>query len=327
VVSSGSDLPLHEDLRAVTEAELEEQLELVAASAISPLAGIFGPASMTWRIDREAIIFLAAGRALLLQLAHPWIAAAIAEHSRAPAEPIVRFHRTFSVVFTLVFGTIDQAFAAARSLHQRHSRVTGFLPQTAGPFKAGSRYCANHISALRWVYASLGESALMAHEIVFGGLSAADRARHYSESQLFAGMLGIPRSAVPGGYLGLASYTQAMLNSDVLTVSAAARRLADQIFSGSGSWLRAPASYQALTAGMLPDRLRQDFGLAYGQAERRASERMVKRLRRAYFVAPRRLRYVGPYYEARQRLAGRARPDLGTRLSNRLWIGRPSLAS
>ena len=105
----------------------------------------------------------------------------------------------------------------------------------------------------------------------------------------------------------------------------AARRLADQIFSGS--WLRAPASYQALTAGMLPDRLQQDFGLAYGEAERRAGERMVKRLRRAYFAAPRRLRYVGPYYEARQRLAGRARPDLGTRLSNRLWIGRPSLAS
>ena len=327
MVSSGADLPLHEDLRAVTEAELEEQLERVAASAISPLAGIFGSASMTWRIDREAIIFLAAGRALLLQLAHPWIAAAVAEHSRAPAEPIVRFHRTFSVVFAFVFGTIDQAFGAARSLHGRHAQVTGLLPETAGPFKAGSRYCANNISALRWVYASLIESAIVAHEIFFGALSAADRARHYSESQLFAGMLGIPRNALPDDYAGLASYTQAMRNSDVLTVSAAARRLADQIFSGTGSWLRAPASYRALTASMLPDRLRQDFGLAYGQAERRASERMVKRLRRAYFVAPRRLRYVGPYYEASQRLAGRANPDLGTRLSNRLWIGRPSLAS
>jgi len=72
-----------------------------------------------------------------------------------------------------------------------------------------------------------------------------------------------------------------MRNSDVLTVSAAARRLAAQIFSGTGSWLRAPASYQAMTAGMLPDRLRHDFGLAYGEAERRASERMVKRVRRA----------------------------------------------
>jgi uncharacterized protein (DUF2236 family) len=327
VVSSGFDLPPHDNLRSVTEAELEEQLELVAASAISPLAGIFGPASMTWRIDREAIIFLAAGRALLLQLAHPWIAAAITEHSRAPAEPIIRFHRTFSVVFAFVFGTIDQAFGAARSLHRRHAQVIGLLPETAGPFKAGSRYCANNISALRWVHASLVESALVAHEIFFGALSAADRARHYAESQLFAGMLGIPRSALPGDYAGLAAYTQAMCDSDVLTVGVAARRLADQIFSGTGSWLRAPASYQALTAGMLPDRLRHDFGLVYGEAERRASERMVKRVRRVYLVAPRRLRYVGPYYEASQRLAGRARPDLSTRLSNRLWIGRPSLAS
>jgi uncharacterized protein (DUF2236 family) len=140
-------------------------------------------------------------------------------------------------------------------------------------------------------------------------------------------MLGIPRNALPDDYSGLASYTQAMRNSDVLTVSAAARRLADQILGSTGSWFRAPASYQALTAGMLPDRLRHDFGLTYGEAERRASERTVKRVRRAYFLAPRRLRYVGPYYEASQRLAGRARPDLGTRLSNRLWIGRPSLAS
>jgi uncharacterized protein (DUF2236 family) len=323
---SGGKLQLDGDLGTVADAELEEQLELVAASAISPMAGIFGPESMTWRINREAIIFLAAGRALLLQLAHPWIAAAIAEHSRAPAEPITRFHRTFNVVFALVFGTVDQAFAAARSLHRRHSQVTGFLPQAAGPFKAGSRYCANDISALRWVYATLVESALVAHDLVYGSLNAEDRARHYSEGQLFAGMLGIPRGALPGDYRGLAAYTQAMCNSDV-TVSTTARKLADQIFSGTGTWLRVPASYQALTAGMLPERLRRDFSLRYGEAERWAGDRMVKWVRRAHFMAPNRVRYVGPYQEACQRLAGRARPDFSTRLLNRLWIGRPSLAS
>jgi len=56
------------------------------------------------RVDREALTFLGTRRALLLQLADPWVAAAIVQHSRTLADPIGRFHRTFAVVFTMVFG-------------------------------------------------------------------------------------------------------------------------------------------------------------------------------------------------------------------------------
>ena len=66
----------------VSEADLERDLDMVRAVEAGSAEGIFDPASITWRIDREAAIFLGAGRALLLQLAHPWVAAAIAEHSR-----------------------------------------------------------------------------------------------------------------------------------------------------------------------------------------------------------------------------------------------------
>jgi uncharacterized protein (DUF2236 family) len=66
-------------------------------------------------IAAHAAIFLGAGRALLLQLAH-WVAAAIAEHSRTLADPIGRFHRTFNITFTLVFGTLDEFLRAARHL-------------------------------------------------------------------------------------------------------------------------------------------------------------------------------------------------------------------
>ena len=64
----------------VSEGDLSSALDIVRAEAAGPVEGIFGPASVTWRIDREAVLFLGAGRALLLQLAHPWVAAAIAEH-------------------------------------------------------------------------------------------------------------------------------------------------------------------------------------------------------------------------------------------------------
>jgi hypothetical protein len=62
-----------------------------------------------WQLAREQAIFLGAGRALLLQLAHPWVSTGICEHSRTLADPIDRFHRTFNVIFTMVFGSLNQA--------------------------------------------------------------------------------------------------------------------------------------------------------------------------------------------------------------------------
>src|SRR5829696_2548426 len=87
--STGSTgLPVYRDLIAVDAADLERSLDLVRAQAAGSAPGVFGPGSMLWQVDREALVFLGAGRALLLQLAHPWVATAIAEHSTALSDPI-----------------------------------------------------------------------------------------------------------------------------------------------------------------------------------------------------------------------------------------------
>src|SRR5262249_33022498 len=101
-------------IETISRGDLEEQLATIRALVPGEAEGPFGPASVTWHVDREAAIFLGAGRALFLQLAHPWVAAAISEHSRTSTDPIGRFHRTFGVVFGMVFGSLEQAFAAAR---------------------------------------------------------------------------------------------------------------------------------------------------------------------------------------------------------------------
>lgn len=51
--------------------DLEHQLEVVRALAPGEMGGVFGPDTLTWRIDREALTFLGAGRALLLQPSSP----------------------------------------------------------------------------------------------------------------------------------------------------------------------------------------------------------------------------------------------------------------
>jgi hypothetical protein len=76
---------------------------------------------------------------------------------------------------------------------------------------------------------------------------------------------------------------------------------------------------------LLPPRLREEFALSYGAAEQQAAQRLLRRLRRLYPYLPARLRHVGPYQEAEQRLVGSLHPDILTRISNRIWIGRPDL--
>jgi len=312
--------------RVVGEAALERELAIIRNAAAESSAGAFGPSSMMWHIDKEAAIFLGAGRALLLQLAHPWIATAIAQHSPVLADPIGRFHRTFSAMFTMAFGTIEQALAAARRLHQRHARVSGTLAQAAGPFAANSRYEANDIAALCWVHATLIDTALVAYQLVCPPLSVEERQRYWTEARLFAAFFGIPQDALPQSWVDFAAGNEKMGRSDVLTVSDQARSIAGAVLSGAGTRLPIPSWYRALTARLLPLRLRGDFGLPYGEFEHRKTERALAVLRGVYPWVPGRLRYVGPYQEARARLAGRQRPGATTQLLNRFWIGQKSMA-
>src|SRR3974390_1042304 len=61
-----------EGVMLVSGEDLERSLDVARAGAAGAREGLFGPASAIWHVNREAAIFLGAGRALLLQLAHPW---------------------------------------------------------------------------------------------------------------------------------------------------------------------------------------------------------------------------------------------------------------
>jgi uncharacterized protein (DUF2236 family) len=311
------------DQTVMSSPVFERALGQVRAGAAGAAEGVFGAGSLFWRINRESIVFLGAGRALLLQLAHPWVAAAIAEHSRAGADPIGRFHRTFSTVYTMVFGSLDQALAAARRLHGRHESITGTMPIDAGPFAHGTPYRANDVAALRWVYATLIDTALLAYELALPALTASERERYYTESFLFAALFGLAPADLAADWAGFAAYNETMMRSDTLTVTAPARDIARQLLLRPGKWLRAPLWYRALTAAMLPPRLRDGFDLPFGGHEQGHVERSATRIRRLYPLLPARLRYVAPYHEAKARLDGHPRADLPTRLLNRLWIGKP----
>ena len=300
----------------VSEQGIEALLARVAELADGPETGIFGPDSVTWRVNRESALFLGAGRAALLQLAHPWVAAALAEHSTVLDRPIARFHNTFRVVFTMVFGTLEQALAAARHLCKLHTHITGRIPEDVTSYRRGSRYQANDIPALRWVFATLIESAVIAYEAVLPPLGAGEREQYYTEACTLAGLFGIPPEALPANWEAFAAYNREMCASNALGVSQGAKVIARSLLAGAGSWIHPPPWYRALTAAWMPARFREEFGLPFGAPERRSGERTLRLLPQIYRRLPGAVRFSGPWREAQARLAGR-RPGPLTQWSNR----------
>jgi uncharacterized protein (DUF2236 family) len=289
-----------------------------------PRDGFFGPGSISWRVNRESAVFLGAGRAALLQLAHPWVAAALAQHSNLLNQPIGRFHSTFRVIYTMLFGTRTQALEAAKQLYRRHAGIRGELPPTNGSHRKGEHYEANEVAALVWVQATLVDSAILAYEFVLRPLSPSDREQYYAESKRMAALFGIPPEALPGDWTAFRDYMAHMFTSPRLCVAPDALALGESVLSGVGTWLRPPHWYHALTAFWMPPRLRAAFRLPFGVAEQKCVNRAARWLPRLYPHLPLRLRFVGPFHEAEARLRGRS-PGLITRRSNRFWMGQSRL--
>jgi uncharacterized protein (DUF2236 family) len=309
---------------SVSQEEIERLRKSVEAETSDPNVGIYGSSSASWKVNRESALFLGAGRAALLQLAHPWVATALDQHSSLRADPLARFHNTFRIVFTVIFGTLEQALAASRHLYRLHTRVQGQLPASVAAFPRGSHYEANEVNALLWVYATLIESALLAYETVLPPLSAGEREAYYAESKTMAALFGIPPTALPVNWSEFEAYNRAMLTSGTLGVNALSREMAQRVLHGRGSWVPVPAWYRALTAAWMPEQLRGEFALKYGEREERAVARVRGWLPRVYRRLPQALRFVGPYHEATDRLHGCPVSAL-TRASNRFWMGQPRM--
>ncbi len=314
--------------RYVSEADLVARLEELAGRTLDPVAGIYGPDSISWHIGRHTSLFWGSWRAVLLQLAHPWVANAVCQHSHFMEDPLGRFHRTFATVFRMTFGDLDTALQTARGLYQMHTGIKGHITCPAGRFAAGSPYQANEAHALFWVHATLVETTIMMYEQTVRPLRDEEKAQYYEESKRTVCLFGIPESIVPPDWRSFLEYTRYMWASDTLSVCETARTSADYLFRvrqmPATMILTRPA--RKVTSIMLPPRFREAYGLPTpSESTRRDCARYLKWTRRSFAHLPKHLRYATPYLEALQRIEGRSRGRAVTRLMNRVWIGRPEL--
>lgn len=312
----------------VTKADLLRQLEAIKQGTLDPVAGIFGPDSMFWQIGKYSTAFVGAGRAALLQTAHPWVATGVKQHSRTMDDPLSRFRGTFTNVFAMVYGSLDRVLESSLRVHNFHTRIKGTLEEDAGAFAAGSRYQANSVEAMIWVHATLWETSVKMYEMIIRPLGADEKERYYQETRLFAWLFGIPDDALPRHWPDFLDYNRMMWESDVLTVTTAARDIKGFLFSFNRVLTPALSQYEVVTSMMMPPRLREQYGMPPATDENlRTHDRYIGALKKVYPRLPRALRYMPPYVEARRRMKGKTSPDLVTAALNKLVLGQANLVS
>ena len=256
----------------------------MASGSIIEDAGLFGPESAIWRVNRESVVTLGGTCALLMQLAHPQVAAGVRDHSRFEEDTVGRLRRTLDLTMTIVFGPRAAAMQAVRLINARHRTIEG------------PGYSALDPDLLMWVHATLVYSGLRTYRAFVGPLSAADANRYYQDTKEIGVLLGIPREMYPANLEAFDAYLDGLIEGGELTVGADTREM---------GWLvlrprirRVPGiaflPMHIITAGLLPPRLRADYGLHWGGAQRVAFATGRLALARLVAIAPEPIRWL-PY--------------------------------
>jgi len=245
-----------------------------------PDHGLFGPESVTWRVNRESVLLLGGGRALLLQVAHPSVAAGVAQHSGYREDPWGRLTRTLEVTRRIVFGDGEAAARAAGELRHVHSHVHGTIEDGA---RTGETYAASDPELLTWVWATLVESALLIYTRYVGPLKVADVDEFYDEQKRLLAACGAPAGQAPETFAQFMHWYDETVEQ-VLEVTPAALDVKDATLRPRRLPLPLRPLYDALnlaTVGLLPPTLRADYGLSWGSQRERvlgAQTTLVRRL-------------------------------------------------
>ena len=259
--------------------------------------GFYGPASEAWRLNREAMLLLGAGpRALLLQIAHPLVAAGVAEHSDFRSDPWARLSGTLRSYLRIVYGTAGAAREEIRRLNELHRGIRGSVLEADAQRRHGGRYSALDPKLALWVHATLVDSTIVAYDAWLERLGRAERARYYDETLPVGRAFGIPASLLPPDLDAFEAYVEEILApGGPIEVGDLARELAtgilhpplgpaisaagwpftrlapalDAIPTRAYAWLFWPA------IGLLPDQVREGYGFAWGLRQRAVATWLV----------------------------------------------------
>ena len=247
--------------------------------------------AISWTVNREIIAVAGWGRAILLQLAHPLIAAGVGDHSSFRGNlrtSLARLRSTIGAMLSLSFGSDDEAIAAAAAINAIHDRVNGRLGEPAGTLAADARYSAHDPELLRWVHATLLESIPLIYAQLVRPLTSVERDRYCAEAAIMEPLLDIPAGLLPRSSAELDAYMRRMIDGGQIAVSNRSRALARALLYPRGWRLLWPAFrvLQLLSIGLLPAAVRDAYGFSWTARDARALARWTAALRLFRRVLP-----------------------------------------
>jgi uncharacterized protein (DUF2236 family) len=266
--------------------------------------GLFGPESVTWRVNREGVLLLGGGAAIIMQVAHPLVGAGVAEHSNYREDPWGRLYRTLDLTTSMVFGSTQKANAASDRLREVHARVRGVTKRDEGGYPAGSKYFANDPELAMWVHATLVETSLQIYTAYVGQLTHAERQTYYEEQKRLGEMFGVPIEKQPETLGAFFEYFDHMVETE-LAVTDALRDVVDATMRPDLPFVARPVveAMNLVTVSLLPQKLRNDLGLDWGPNRQRLVGASRALIRRTLPVLPRLLREFPPARSADRRVA------------------------
>jgi uncharacterized protein (DUF2236 family) len=245
-----------------------------------------GPGSVSWKINREMSVIAGWGPAILLQLAHPAVAAGVHQHSTFRGSLLSSFRRlrsTVGAMLDITFGDTEQMITAAAGINAIHDRVRGRV-------NAGSEetYSAHDPDLQRWVHATLLDSMPRIYSLLVERLTDHERDQYCSESAMMESLLGMPDGWLPRDSADVDAYVREMLSSGRLVVTDTTRALARALLYPPQWYLVWPAfrAMQVLTIGILPPSIREAYGFEWRERDQRAFKRWAMMLRTLRRVLP-----------------------------------------
>ncbi len=275
-----------------------------------PILGFYGPDSMMWRINREAVLLGAGPAALLLQVAHPMVAEGVAHHSTFEEDPWKRLHGTIATTMDLVFGDGHAAERAVRRLNGVHAAIRGeALDEDAR--RLAESYRALDPKLLLWVQVTLIMTSVEAYQRWVGPLRYDELDRFWQEARRVGVRLGISLSQSPADWNALTDYWDRMLADDgPIHATETARRLSTLIVRPPIPFLPGFVIDLLTLPGiaLLPPKLRREFGINWSRRHDLLARLIGLAVSSWTHVVPGRLRQMPQAGRAYRRAAELVRP-------------------
>ena len=244
------------------------------------------------RINSERVVLLGWSRAILMQLAHPLIAAGVMQHSSfrgGAIEAAIRLHHTVGAMLSISFGSDERRNAAVARIRAIHRTVHGTLNARVGPFGPETRYSAEDPALLLWVHATLIDSSARVYQRVVAPLATEDLDQLCVESAPLLEELGGDPATTPRTWVALQDYLTQIIRSGTLALTPETRALGIAVLSPQAAGVPLPLSglHRLVATGLLPPELRDAYGFQWDAVREARFHRALRLLGRARRAAPR----------------------------------------